>query len=234
MELDAEALPDDPATLRAMLLAERTLRIEAERRAEQLEGFLAALRRNRFGARSERLDPDQLNLGLEEIEQEIGAASAAAERLAGSPARRQPRARNLGHLPDHLPRIERIVDIADKRCPCCCGDLHPIGEDLAERLDVVPAQFRVLVTRRPKYACRSCEGTVVQAPAPGHVVESGLPTEALVAQVVAASTPTTCRSIARRGSTRARASNSTGQRWPIGSAARPGSWSRSTPAYGPI
>jgi transposase len=184
MELDAEALPDDPAMLRTMLLAERTLRIEAERRAEQLEGFLAALRRNRFGARSERLDPDQLNLGLEEIEQEIGAAAVAAERLAGSPVRRQPRSRNLGHLPDHLPRVERIVDIADKRCPCCRGDLHPIGEDVAERLDVVPAQFRVLVTRRPKYACRSCQGTVVQAPAPGHVVEGGLPTEALVAQVV--------------------------------------------------
>lgn len=184
MELDAAALPDDPATLRAMLLAERTLRIEAEHRAEQLEAFLAALRRNRFGARSERLDPDQLNLGLEEIEQEIGAAVVATERGAGSPSRRQARARNLGHLPAHLPRIERVVDIAEKHCPCCGGDLHPIGEDVAERLDVVPVQFRVLVTRRPKYACRSCKGTVVQAPAPGRVVEGGLPTEALVAQVV--------------------------------------------------
>jgi transposase len=76
-----------------------------------------------------------------------------------------------------------VVDIADKACPCCRNELHRIGEDVAERLDMVPAQFRVIVTRRPKYACRTCEGTVVQAPAPAHVVEGGLPTEALIAQV---------------------------------------------------
>jgi transposase len=59
-----------------------------------------------------------------------------------------------------------------------------IGEDTSERLDVIPAQFRVLVTRRPKYACRRCSGAVVQAHAPEHIVPGGLPTEALIAQVV--------------------------------------------------
>jgi transposase len=61
-----------------------------------------------------------------------------------------------------------------------------IGEDVSERLDVVPAQLRVLVTRRPRYACRRCSGTVVQAHAPEHVVPGGLPTEALIAQVIVA------------------------------------------------
>ncbi len=49
---------------------------------------------------------------------------------------------------------------------------------MAERLDIVPAQFRVLVVRRPKYACRSCADVVVQAPAPGRLIEGGIPAEA--------------------------------------------------------
>jgi transposase len=52
----------------------------------------------------------------------------------------------------HLPRIEIVVDVDDKTCRCCQGELHRIGEDKNERLDIVPAQFRVLVTVRPKYA----------------------------------------------------------------------------------
>jgi transposase len=55
---------------------------------------------------------------------------------------------------------------------------------VAERLDVIPAQFRVLVVRRPKYACRACPGTVVQAPAPPRLIEGGLPTEGLIAHVI--------------------------------------------------
>ncbi|MGV7219627.1 IS66 family transposase zinc-finger binding domain-containing protein [Bradyrhizobium sp. UFLA05-112] len=49
-----------------------------------------------------------------------------------------------------------------------------IGEDVSKRLDVIPAQWRVLVTRRPKYICRRCSGPVVQAHAPEHVVPGGL------------------------------------------------------------
>jgi len=62
--------------------------------------------------------------------------------------------------------------------------LHVMGEDSSERLDIVPAQFRVIVTRRPKYACRSCEEVVVQAPAPSRLIEGGIPTEATVAHVL--------------------------------------------------
>jgi transposase len=59
-----------------------------------------------------------------------------------------------------------------------------MGEDRSERLDVIPAQFRVIVTRRPKYACRTCEEVVVQVPAPPRLVEGGIPTEATVAHVL--------------------------------------------------
>jgi transposase len=201
MTPDADSLPTDPTTLRALLLnehqrrieaegmaaREKSGRIEAETESERLRAIIKELQRHRFGARSEKLDPDQLALALEELEQ-TAAAAEAAEEQAANPAgtKRAPRRRNLGHLPAHLPRIEKVIDIADRTCPCCAGQLHQIGEDVSERLDVVPAQFQVIVTRRPKYGCRACEGAVVQAPALAHAVEGGLPTEALIAQVIVA------------------------------------------------
>src|SRR6478672_2124157 len=87
-------------------------------------------------------------------------------------------------MPGDDVRIETVVDVENKACPCCAGALHLIGEDRAERLDIVPAQLRVLVVRRPKYACRACEDVVIQAPAPARLIEGGLPTEATVAQVL--------------------------------------------------
>ena len=65
------------------------------------------------------------------------------------------------------------------------GPMHVIGEETAERLDVIPAQYRVLVTRRPKYACRACSNGIVQAPTPERLIKGGLPTEAMVAHVLA-------------------------------------------------
>ena len=91
---------------------------------------------------------------------------------------------NRGSLPAHLPRIEVVVDIEDHTCPCCRNALHRIGEDRSERLDIIPAQLRVLIVRRPKYACRACEEVVAQAPAPARLIEGGLPTEATVAHVL--------------------------------------------------
>lgn len=153
---------------------------------ERLRQIIKELQRHRFGRRAESLPVEQLLLGLEEAEQ-VEAEGFAAED-AGDPAKREGRTRkrhaNRGALPTHLPRIEQVVDIGDKVCPCCSGPLHVMGEDRSERLDIVPAQFRVIVTRRPKYACRSCEEVVVQAPAPSRLVEGGIPTEATVAHVL--------------------------------------------------
>jgi transposase len=177
--MTADALPDDPSTLKAMLLAERA-------RAERLEQIIKELQRHRFGRRAETLPEDQLLLGLEDVEQ--AAASVESEAEATAPAERADRAArrriNRGSLPAHLPRIEMVVDIEDHSCPCCRNALHRIGEDCSERLDIIPAQLRVLVVRRPKYACRACEEVVVQAPAPARLIEGGLPTEATVAQVL--------------------------------------------------
>ena len=174
-----DALPDDPGLLKAMLIAER---VESERLRQIIQEF----QRYRFGRRAESLSEDQLQLALEEAEQLAAAAQAVSEQK--TPAERQVRAArrrvNRGALPAHLPRIETVVDVASTVCPCCAGALHKIGEDVSERLDIVPAQFRVLVVRRPKYACRACADVVVQAPAPARLIEGGLPTEATVAQVL--------------------------------------------------
>ncbi len=188
----AEPLPDDAAALKALLLAERAghavALAERDAEAERLRQIIKALQRHRFGRRAETLPIDQLELALEDVEQVEAAEEAKAEACEPKKKteRTKPRRANRGSLPRHLPRIETVVDVADKTCPCCRGALHQIGEDVSERLDVIPAQFRVLVTRRPKYACRACEEGVVQAPAPARLIEGGLPTEALVAHVLVA------------------------------------------------
>jgi transposase len=178
-------LPKDAETLAAILIAERAAHA-AE--TERLHQIIKALQRHRFGRRAETLPVDQLELALEDVEQVEGEADAAAESAAPEKKTERAKARraNRGSLPAHLLRVETVVDIEDKTCPCCQGALHKIGEDVSERLDVIPAQFRVLVTRRPKYACRACEEGVVQAPAPARLIEGGLPTEALVAHVLTA------------------------------------------------
>lgn len=160
----------------------------AHRDAEvaRLSLIIKKLQRLQFGKRSEKLDPDQLALGLEDLESAIAAAQAQAEGCSATPAapRQKPRSVKPRALPAHLPRIEVIVDIEDKTCPCCGGSLHRIGEDTSERLDVIPAHYQVVVTRRPKYACRGCTDGVLQAPAPARLIEGGLPTEAMIAQVL--------------------------------------------------
>jgi transposase len=157
---------------------------------EKLRLLIRQLQRGQFGRRSERLDPDQLQLGLEDLEQTAAAAEAAqaeaAARSSDAPRPPRSRRRNLGSLPAHLPRVEVLVDLADKSCPCCGGALHVIGEDTSEMLDLVPAQLRVKVIRRPRYACRACEEAVVQAPAPERPITGGMATEALLAQVLVA------------------------------------------------
>src|SRR3954469_3420015 len=180
------------ATIAALRIERDTIRSEheaAQAEIEKLRLLIRQLQRNRFGRRSEQLDPDQLQLGLEDLEQAVAAAEAAQEEAAArssTPRAPRVRRRNLGGLPAHLPRVEVLVDVEDKSCPCCGGGMHVIGEDTSEMLDIVPAVLRVRVIRRPRYGCRACEGAVVQAPAPERPVTGGMATEALLAQVLVA------------------------------------------------
>src|SRR3954453_6124042 len=181
------------ATIAALRIERDTVRSEheaAQAEIEKLRLLIRQLQRGRFGRRSERLDPDQLQLGLEDFEQAVAAAEAAQEegaaRSGGAPRPPRSRRRNLGALPAHLPRVEVLVDVGDKSCPCCGGAMHVIGEDTSEMLDLGPAVLRVRVIRRPRYGCRACEGAVVQAPAPERPVTGGMASEALLAHVLVA------------------------------------------------
>ncbi len=188
MSAALEDLPNDVAALRALLLAERAHHAselaERDSRLERLMAMLQTLRRAQFGRRSEKFDPAQLALALEDLE--IAVAAAQADEEKHDKVRSTPRRAETKRvpLPAHLPRIEQVLEPDSTACPCCNGAMHRIGEDRSERLDVIPAQYRVLVTRRPKYACRACEGAVVQALAPARLIEGGLPTEATVAHVL--------------------------------------------------
>ena len=198
----APELPDDIAALKAMigrqhdeikhrdaLVRQRDGLIERkEDRIQRLEKMVADFRRALFGQRSEKIASGQYDLALEDIETAIAAIYAEddADQLADqSSGATKPKVRNTnrGALPRHLPRIEQVIE--PDSSVCACGhDLHIIGEDVSERLDIVPAQFRVIVTRRPKYACRSYSDGVTQAAAPARLIESGIPTEATVAHVL--------------------------------------------------
>ncbi|WP_143748405.1 IS66 family transposase zinc-finger binding domain-containing protein, partial [Mesorhizobium carmichaelinearum] len=176
-----------------MVLQEENEHLKAplEEVRRRLEVIVGQLNHEKFGARSEKLHPDQYHLPLEDVAIAQGVLDAAQEKAlriiqGRSDGTSGSRRRNRGHLPAHLPRMERIIEPESTLCPCGCGKMARIGEDVSERLDVVPAQLRVLVTRRPKYACRRCSGAVVQAHAPEHVVPGCLPTEALIAQVIVA------------------------------------------------
>ena len=178
MSTDLPPVPDDPAMLQPLL---RVVQAEITR----LHMLIAVLLRNRFGRRSERLGEEALPQGIEDAEQSLAEQAAKIE--AAQPTKERtakPPKRNRGSLPAHLPRVEILLDIADKTCGCCGAPLHAIAEDRSEMLDYVPAQLRVQVIRRPRHGCRACEGAVVQAPAPARPIDGGLATEALLAHVL--------------------------------------------------
>ena len=210
----AETSPNDIDALRAMLVAERAAlethraelateraahtkaATERDRLAEQnakLEAIIAEIRRAHFGRKSERINDAQLALALEDLETAAAMVQAAAAKAATTAeTKRTPKPRTPREvILAGLPRDEIIIEPESTTCPCCRAELHKIGEDSSERLDKIPAQLRVIVTRRPKYACRTCEkhgaddiAGVIQAPAPARLIEGGLPTERFVADVM--------------------------------------------------
>lgn len=204
MVLPIPDLPDDVDALKAMISAmaeERAAnearlvaaqaeitRLEAveksaNERIANLTSILKVLQRTQHGTRSERLrlavNDEQVSFAFEEIETGLSAIQSELDRASGDKPKRAPRPRK--GFAAHLERIEEVIE---PDVPAGCAGLEKvlIGEDRSERLDVVPPKFRVIVTRRPKYAFRGRDG-VIQALAPAHIIESGLPTERLLAYI---------------------------------------------------
>lgn len=204
MVLPVSDLPDDVDALKAMISAmaeERAAnearlvaaqaeitRLEAveksaNERIANLTSILKVLQRTQHGTRSERLrlavNDEQVSFAFEEVETGLSAIQSELDRASGDRPKRAPRPRK--GFAAHLERIEEVIE---PDIPAECAGLEKvlIGEDRSERLDVVPPKFRVIVTRRPKYAFRGRDG-VIQALAPAHIIESGLPTERLLAYI---------------------------------------------------
>ncbi len=153
---------------------------------EKLTHEMAVLKRLKFAARSEAFNAEQKSL-LEEaidadlealcIEAEQARAQTALARAAVEQPKRQP-------LPAHLPRREIRHEPDSTQCRCGCA-MKRIGEDIAEKLDYVPGVFTVERHVRGKWVCSACQ-TLVQAPVQAHIIDKGLPTAGLLAQVLVA------------------------------------------------
>ena len=170
-----------------MIVAMAQDAIHARTLIEKLRFELARLKRQQFGASSEKLDGrvEQLELAIEALETDQAERSTRgetpmseplAEETGPKPARRP--------LPDHLPR-EEVIHPGPCACPSCGGKLRRIGSDVTETLDYVPGRFKVIRHVREAFSCRACE-TVVQAPAPFHAIARGRAGPGLLAHIMVA------------------------------------------------
>jgi len=163
----------------------------AELKIRVLEERLRLQLMAKYGPGSEKLSDAQLEL----LELEPGVSGVEVQRE--SEREPLPAAANQKHrkhpgrqeLPAELPRVERVIARTPQQCTCrACGqETAVIGYERSEQLDVKPAQYFVLVTKREKRACRSCgEGGVVAAPLPARVIEKGLVSDRVVIDTVVA------------------------------------------------
>jgi len=181
MGLQPSDLPQDIEALQALVLDLTSSLQSKDLEIEKLRVQIAKLRRLQFGQSSEKLDRtiEQLELTLEDHESEAGAA----ERTTTTPELKTEPAKPVRRpLPDHLPREEVIHD-PGAHCAACGGTLRPLGEDVTEILEYVPARFKVIRHVRPKLSCRTCE-TITQQPMPSTPIEKGRPGPGLLAHVL--------------------------------------------------
>ena len=153
---------------------------------EKLTFEMAQLKRMKFGKRSEQLDAEQKALFDEAVDADIAATEdRLKELLAGKkPPKVQGERPKREALPPSLPRVDRHHE--PENTICACGRaLKRIGEDVSEKLDYTPGIFTVERHIRGKWACSQCR-TLTQAPVPAEIIDKGIPTSGLLAQVLVA------------------------------------------------
>ena len=176
-ELDAGQLREVTQRLLAELRHQRALN-------EKLAFECALLKRLKFAAKSERHSLDQRNLLEEELDGDLAAVEHEIEQLRPAPAATDKQIPKRAPLPANLPRREIRHEPTSTTCLCGC-QLKRIGEDVAEKLDYVPGVFTVERHVRGKWACAQCQ-TLTQAPVDAHIIDKGIPTAGLLAQVLVA------------------------------------------------
>lgn len=181
-----------PEQLRALAaqLTERVASLDQQvqyhkTRNEQLAHEIAILKRHKFARRSEQLSPDQISLLDDLLDTDIAAIEAELQALNPAPASAEPRQQpKRTALPTQFPRTLIHHEPDNTQCACGC-QLKRIGEDVSEKLDYTPGVFTVERHIRGKWVCAQCE-TLIQAPVPAQVIDKGIPTAGLLAQVMVA------------------------------------------------
>jgi transposase len=169
----------------AALLAKRDAELKHKQlKIDQLMHEMATLKRWRYGRHSEQLDVVQRSLLDDSIDADIEAISLEIEALKEKPASLPKDKPRRVALPASFPRREIRHEPENTQCRCGCS-LERIGEDVSEKLDYTPGVFEVERHIRGKWVCRSCE-RLIQAPVPPHIIDKGIPTAGLLAQVLIA------------------------------------------------
>ncbi|TFB37143.1 IS66 family transposase [Pseudomonas sp. F01002] len=152
---------------------------------EKLTHEIAQLKRFKFAKRSEQLNPEQASLLDDLIDTDIAAIEAELQALQTAPAQSETKQKpKRAALPAEFPRTVIHHEPHNTHCPCGCA-LKRIGEDVSEKLDYTPGVFTVERHVRGKWVCDDCE-TLIQAPVPAQIIDKGIPTAGLLAQVMVA------------------------------------------------
>jgi transposase len=155
---------------------------------ENLKLLILKLKRLKFGRSSEKMDRqiEQLELRLEEMETaEAATSEPESEESPKSRANSTRRKSPHGSLPSHLERETQTHASKHEVCPDCGGSLNPMGKDVSEMLEYVPAHFKVIQIVRPKCCCKNCS-KIFQEPAPHRPVERCMAGPGLLAHVLVA------------------------------------------------
>lgn len=159
--------------------------ITRDAKIEKLAYEVAHLRRLKFGVKSEQLNAQQKALFEEALDADIAALEARLKDLKAPPSGDESKNRpKRAALPANLPSRE-IAHEPDTTTCACGSELERVGEDVSQKLDYTPGVFTVERHVRGKWACRCCR-TLVQAPVPAEVIDKGIPTAGLLAQVLVA------------------------------------------------
>jgi transposase len=153
---------------------------------------LARLKAWKFGAKTERMNAEQRDIFEEtlaadqaSLETQLAALQDGASTSRTPPEKQQRRQPKREPLPAHLPRVDQRIEPEVTNCPTpeCAQPMVRVGEDISERLDIIPAQFFVQRQIRGKWACKCCQ-LLVQEPAAPQVFDNALPTPGLQAHAV--------------------------------------------------
>jgi transposase len=185
----ADPLPDDLP--KAHQLIRELLRALAQQvhLNDKLQHQLEQLLRQRYGPKTERIDPAQLLLFAQEILAQAEPTPAPASTPEPAPAPTPSAPKKEGHgrkpLPAGPPRETVLHDVPPERrtCPDCGAERTCIGQDVREQLEFIPASLVVIEHIRPKYACRACAANVVIADRLPEPIDKGLPGPGLLAYV---------------------------------------------------